>query len=246
LSVRASRHHGSGAWRGLVGRTNGGMVVHLGVVVFAVGLVAATSFIQRTELALPLGTVVHFDGHTFVYEGTRTVNTAQRRATEAAIKVDGGGLFFPAVSQYGGANSEVVGTPAIDSSVFGDVYLTFDSIGGTGPASGAQLIPDLPANAIGAGVVVEPLVAWLWAGGLLIGVGGLLALLPGGRRRPTDPVSGPAPATTTAGGPGGPDVEPNAGTAVRVVARDRDPVAETESPAPVGAGHAEPVGTEAP
>ena len=34
------------------------------------------------------------------------------------------------------------------------------------------------------GVVIEPLVAWLWAGGLLIGVGGLLALIPGSRRRP--------------------------------------------------------------
>ena len=44
LSVRASRRHGAGAWRGLVGRANGGMVVHLGVVVLAVGLVAATSF----------------------------------------------------------------------------------------------------------------------------------------------------------------------------------------------------------
>ena len=39
------------------------------------------------------------------------------------------------------------------------------------------------------GVVIEPLVAWLWAGGLLIGVGGLLALIPGSRRRPTDPAS---------------------------------------------------------
>jgi hypothetical protein len=38
-------------------------------------------------------------------------------------------------------------------------------------------------------VVIEPLVAWLWAGGLLIGIGGLLALVPGSRRRPTDPVS---------------------------------------------------------
>jgi hypothetical protein len=39
------------------------------------------------------------------------------------------------------------------------------------------------------GVVIEPLVVWLWAGGLLIGVGGVLALIPGSRRRPTDPAS---------------------------------------------------------
>jgi hypothetical protein len=47
----------------------------------------------------------------------------------------------------------------------------------------------LPKGSVAIGVVIEPLVAWLWAGGLLIGVGGLLALIPGSRRRPTDPAS---------------------------------------------------------
>jgi hypothetical protein len=42
------------------------------------------------------------------------------------------------------------------------------------------------------GVVIEPLVAWLWTGGLLVGLGGLLALAPGSRRRATDPVSAPS------------------------------------------------------
>ena len=40
------------AWRGLVGRANGGMVVHLGVVMVAVALAAATSFGHRTETTL--------------------------------------------------------------------------------------------------------------------------------------------------------------------------------------------------
>ena len=75
LSVRASRRHGAGAWRGLVGRANGGMVVHLGVVVLAVGLVAATSFRSSSQLALRQGRPVSFAGHTFVFEGLRTVRT---------------------------------------------------------------------------------------------------------------------------------------------------------------------------
>ncbi|HEX3946390.1 MAG TPA: hypothetical protein VHW47_01740, partial [Acidimicrobiales bacterium] len=45
--------------------------------------------------------------------------------------------------------------------------------------------------------------AWMWAGGLLIGLGGLLALVPGRRRRPTDPVSSLSPVVAEAGGPGG-------------------------------------------
>jgi len=39
------------------------------------------------------------------------------------------------------------------------------------------------------GVVVEPLVSWLWAGGLLMAIGTLLALVPGRRRDPIIPVS---------------------------------------------------------
>jgi hypothetical protein len=82
-----------------------------------------------------------------------------------------------------------VGTPAIDSGLFDDVYLTFDAVGGLGSASGNQAINNLPRGSVAIGVVIEPLVAWLWAGGLLIGLGGLLALGPGSRRRSTDPTS---------------------------------------------------------
>jgi len=200
LSVRSSRRHGVSGWRGLVGRTNGGMVVHLGVVVLAVGLIAATSFRQQSQLALRRGETVSFDGHQFVFEGLRTVDTPQRIATEAVIRIDGGGLFYPAVSQYDGPNSEAVGTPAIDSAFTGDVYLTLSGIGGI-KSTGASAIATLPAGSISITVVIEPLIAWMWAGGMLIGLGGLMALLPGNRRRPTEPVSSPSRMAAAGAGP---------------------------------------------
>ena len=90
----------------------------------------------------------------------------------------------------------MVGTPAIDSGFSGDVYLTFDAVGGLGATSGNQAINNLPAGSVAIGVVIEPLVAWLWAGGLLIGIGGVLALVPGSRRRATDPASEPSAMVT--------------------------------------------------
>ncbi len=220
LSVRASRRHRAGVWRGLVGRTNGGMIVHLGVVVLAVGLVAATSFRAQTVLALHRGQLVRYDQHTFTYLGLRTVATAQRHATEAVVRIDRGAIFLPAVSQYGGPGSEAVGTPAIDSGFFDDVYMTFDAIGGTGQVTGAQPIPGLPSGSIALGVIVEPLMAWMWAGGLIVGLGGLLALVPGSRRRATDPVSALSPLVAGAS-PSGTPPEASAGPGL---------------PAPVGAG----------
>jgi cytochrome c-type biogenesis protein CcmF len=133
------------------------------------------------------GTVVNYDGHRFEFEGLRTVTSPSRTAQEALVKVDGA-VFTPATTSFGSALS-VVGTPAIDSGFFDDVYLTFDAVGGLGASSGNQAINNLPQGSVAIGVVIEPLVAWLWAGGLLIGVGGLLALVPGSRRRPTDPAS---------------------------------------------------------
>jgi cytochrome c-type biogenesis protein CcmF len=202
LSVRAARTRHVGWWRGLVGRANGGMIVHLGVVVLAIGVIAATSYRHQTELALHRGEVVTYQGHTFQFEGVRTVISPSKRAQQALIKVDGGGVFDPATTNFGSALS-TVGTPAIDSGVLGDVYMTFDAVGGLGATSGNQPIPNLPAGSVAIGVVIEPLLAWLWAGGLLIGVGGVLALVPGTRRRATEPASAPSPMVTG----GTPDME---------------------------------------
>jgi cytochrome c-type biogenesis protein CcmF len=190
LSVRATRGHHVGWWRGLVGRTNGGMVVHLGVIVLAMGVIAATAYRQQTELTLAQGQTVRYDGHTFEFIGLKTVTTPSKTSDEALVKVDGS-TFTPATTNFGGALA-TVGTPAIDSGAFGDVYLTFDEVGGLGTTSGGSIVSNLPAGSVVIGVVIEPLVAWLWTGGLLIGVGGLLALVPGSRRRATDPVSAPS------------------------------------------------------
>jgi cytochrome c-type biogenesis protein CcmF len=180
LSARGAHRSGAGVWRGLVGRANGGMVVHLGVVVIAVALAAATSFGHRSEVTLRPGQVASTDGHRIKFEGLTQIRTPARTATEALVLVDGHGPLLPAVSQFG-ANTEAVGTPAIDSSLVDDVYLTVDA---------------LPANAGGPvtiGVTVQPLVVWLWGGGLLLVLGSALAAVPGRRRRPTDPVSAPVP-----------------------------------------------------
>ena len=95
--------------------------------------------------------------------------------------VDGDGPLRPAVSQFG-PDTEAVGTPAIDSGVFDDVYLTIDAL------------PADPGGPVTIGVTVQPLVAWLWGGGVLLVLGAVLAAVPGRRRRPTDPVSAPVPA----------------------------------------------------
>jgi cytochrome c-type biogenesis protein CcmF len=165
------------AWRGLVGRANGGMVVHIGVVLIAVGLAAAGAFRHQEQLVLARGESGTVAGHTIQFVGTSSISSPSHSELRAAIRVDGGGVFYPAISQFG-AGTQAVGTPAIDSSLLDDVYLTIANIPGKG-TNWTFL------------VVVQPLVVWMWIGGGLVAVGSVLSAVPGRRRRPTDPVSAP-------------------------------------------------------
>lgn len=204
-------------WRGFVGRANGGMVVHIGVVVIAIGLAAATSFLHRAELRLSPGHTAEFAGHTVDFVDTRQVTAPSHSAFEAVLRVDGRGMFYPAISQFG-SGTQAVGTPAIDSSWRDDLYLTIDSI----PSSGSTWT---------FGAVEQPLVMWLWIGAGLVGFGSVLSAIPGRRRRrPTDPIS--APVVESA-----PPLHRNGRTPVASdhLAPEAGPD-ETVVPQPVGAG----------
>jgi len=199
-------------WRGLVGRANGGMIVHIGVVVIAVGLAAATAFGQRGEVHLARGQTASFAGHTVEFVETRTVRSSSHTAVQAGLRIDGGSIFYPAISQFG-TGTQAVGTPAIDSSWRDDVYLTIDSI----PDKGTVWT---------FGVVVQPLVMWLWIGGGLVVFGSILSAVPGRRRRPTDPVSSPVVGIAA---PVVPDAEDAIGAPADRSEAEVDPL-------PVGAG----------
>jgi cytochrome c-type biogenesis protein CcmF len=216
LAARGAHRRGLGAWRGLVGRANGGMVVHIGVVVIAVALAAATSLAFRGEVTLRPGTATVIDGQRITFERLVDVSSPARTATEALVLVDGHGPYRPAVSQFG-ANTDPVGTPAIDSNVLHDVYLTIDNL------------PAASNGAVGIGVIVQPLVVWLWVGGAILVLGSVLAIVPGRRRRPTDPVSSPVPAL--ADGDGHPRSRPTGDGTVDATAESerRVPVAFTSA-----------------
>jgi cytochrome c-type biogenesis protein CcmF len=191
-AMRSARRHGVGAWRGLVGRANGGMVVHIGVVVVAVAIAASSSFGHRTEVTVGVGSTEHFDGHAIEFVGLDTVRTPARQAVEAVVRVDGSGPYRPAVSQFG-PDTEAVGTPAIDSGAYDDVYLTIAAL------------PTTTRGAVTIAVTVQPLVMWIWVGGAIVVLGALLAAFPGRRRRATDPLSAPVPAVAAAAGRPEPD-----------------------------------------
>jgi cytochrome c-type biogenesis protein CcmF len=174
--------------------STGGMVVHLGIVVLAIGIVVSTSYTKRSEVTLATGQSTIVDSQLVTFAGFHVVKDALESATQLVVSVDGHALR-PAVTTFHGRGT-TVGTPAIDSNLLRDIYVTFDAVGGNGNTSGAQVQNNLPAGSVVLGVTVEPLLSWLWIGGLLVGVGAGVSFL---RRRyadePTSVATSPGAAT---------------------------------------------------
>jgi len=159
----ATRRQG---WRGLVGRTNGGMIVHIGVVLIAVAFAASNAYVRQGEFTMQPGETATLAGHEIEYVGSRTV-----------VRVDGD-TYEPAIAVYPFA-SMTIGIPAVRSNPVDDVAMSVLSF------------PEDDPGAVVLRVTVQPLIIWLWIGGAVMAVGTLLSIVPGKRRRPTDPVSAP-------------------------------------------------------
>jgi cytochrome c-type biogenesis protein CcmF len=172
--MRAARQREEGWWTGLLGPSAGGMVVHLGVVLLAVGIVTSTSYVTRRDVALGRGQSTVVAGQVITYDRLQNFRTHLKYGTEIVVTVDRHAVIYPAVTTFIGRADQSVGTPAIDSNLARDVYVTFDAIG-EGATSGANADDHLPRGHVLLGVTVEPLLAWLWIGGLVIGIGSALS-----------------------------------------------------------------------
>ncbi len=155
--------------RGFVGRANGGMIVHLGVILICVALAASNSFTRSQEIDLETGQVAMFAGHTFELIDMVEVRDARSTTVKALVSVDGGKAYSPSITKYTRIGMNV-GTPSVRTSFTHDVYLTLEPP--VRQDSGQARIK----------VFVKPLILWLWVGTFVMAFGTLLAVLPTRRR----------------------------------------------------------------
>jgi cytochrome c-type biogenesis protein CcmF len=177
--------------------------------VIAVAFAASHSFAHRTQVSLHPGQSQSLGGHTITYLGVVTVNHPNRQAVEARLRVDGGEIFRPAISQYNGGSTPV-GTPSVKSTPRDDLYLTLVDA------------PTNPGDPATIGIIVQPLIMWLWIGGGIMAIGTALAAWPGRRRNPIQPVSAPiAGRKRTVSKTNGNGVDSGAAVGAGVVGRSR-------------------------
>lgn len=155
-------------------RLYGGLIAHVGFAVAAIAITASSSFARQTEVTLSTGQQTTFAGYVLRYDGMRLLQQPQRQVLVAAVSVfrDGrpeGGVT-PSLNLYPGAG-EPIGTPSIRWGAFKDLYA---SVLGFEGESGQRATFRFFLN---------PGVLWLWVGGGITAVGGIVAAWPDRRRR---------------------------------------------------------------
>jgi cytochrome c-type biogenesis protein CcmF len=175
----------------------GGYIVHVGMVMIFTAFAAAAFDVEVQQAMNPGETVEATSpfGHTYslTYEGISSSREPNMWRWVATVSVARNGkplgLLTTEKRQYI-TTQQPVTEVGIRSTAFEDLYLILASV----EDMQGVLSNDPGAERITLQVLVNPLVGWIWYGGLVISVGTLIALWPTGeaaRRRASAP---PAPA----------------------------------------------------
>jgi len=170
-------------------RRFGSYIVHAGATIVLVAI--AVSSTQRTsqELVLTRGQTVNAAGYAITFNGIEDRAEPHRQSTIAHFSVAKNGkpvtTMDPRMNQYA-TMREPIGTPAVHSTLVSDLYISIMNIG-------------LDKQSAGIVVINTPMVSWIWIAVLLMGLGGLVALIPSRRAvYAVQPQSDAAPSLGTA------------------------------------------------
>ncbi len=175
LPVARRRAQGEGFVRALLGSTWGGgrrrfgsYVVHAGAVLVIVAIAVSSTMGESRETQLKVGEKTEVGAYTLTFVAVDELREAHRDAVVARVAVSRGGrelgVLSPRMNQYE-RQREPIGTPAVRSTLFEDLYLSIMNID---PANGT----------LGLHAMVNPMVGWIWGATALMALGSLLALVP--------------------------------------------------------------------
>ena len=176
LAVRA-RCRIAGEWIGsalvTLARRNqrryGGLVVHLGIVLIVLGIAGSMSYSIERQATLNVGETLAVGQYKIRFEGLRGSQQPTHYRVQGAFRVfnngDESGVFSPTLKFFPTQQSPI-GRAVFRSSFTEDLYLILSGFS------------ELQQNRATLKVLVRPLVAWIWLGGLVIALGTLVAIWP--------------------------------------------------------------------
>ena len=171
---RARRRTGDGwleATWGLLHRQNrryGGFIIHLGILVIAVGVAGSQAWSVQTETSLERGQSMELAGYHIRFDGLEPSEESNHFKVTAAFAVSNGRrattMLHPAKKFYPQEQTPIA---AVDYrlGLIEDLYLVLGNFAEDGSQATIK-------------VQVNRMVSWLWIGGLVLTLGAALAILP--------------------------------------------------------------------
>jgi cytochrome c-type biogenesis protein CcmF len=163
-------------------------IVHGGMVATLVCIAVSSSMRQATELQFSKGQTQQASGFDVTFRGVKTLQEPHRTSVIGLFDITRNGKAVahlePRMNQYQGMR-EPIGTPDVHSTAAGDLYLALANI-------------DPVAQTATVNVITTPLVMWIWISVIVMGIGGLLGLIPARRTAVVrSEADDPLPADTT-------------------------------------------------
>jgi cytochrome c-type biogenesis protein CcmF len=176
-AVRARLRKGEGwlaATGGLLLRQNrryGGFIVHLGVLVMALGVAGSQAWSNHSEVTLERGQSTTLSGYNVRFDGLRASEESNHFKVTGTFTVSNGrplGVLSPAKKFYPQEQTPIA---AVDYRLgfIEDLYVVLGDFAQDGSHATIK-------------VQVNRMVSWLWIGGLILTIGAALAILPDQRR----------------------------------------------------------------
>jgi cytochrome c-type biogenesis protein CcmF len=155
-------------------RRYGGLLVHLGVVLVAIGVAVSSVGKLEREATLRRGESLELGRYALRFTGLSARERATHLLVEAHLEATEGGrdigILRPGQRLYASSTSPFASV-AVRYGLMRDLYVVLGAFDREG--QWAQVKAQL-----------HPMVAWIWLGGGVVVVGGVLALWPHGRRLP--------------------------------------------------------------
>lgn len=175
-----ARHRTSGknyaaALAGMVWRNKpryGGYIVHLGIIMIAIGIIGSTAYKVEESAVLQPGETMQINDYTLTYAGLNSYPTMTRSVVTATLDVYNGGGEKLAVmtpsKTYHINQEQPVTDVAIRTTLLEDLYVILDRWSETS----ATFV-----------VYVNPMMIWMWIGGGVLILGTVIAVWPDRREK---------------------------------------------------------------
>ena len=149
-------------------RRFGSYVVHTGAVITIVAIAVSSTMRTTREFQLEKGQTASMGKYAVTFLGAEERQEPHRASTIARFAVTKNGkamaTLAPRMNHYQ-TMREPVGSPDVHSTLGGDFYISLMNI-------------DVASQRAGISVYQTPMIGWIWISVILMGIGGLIALIP--------------------------------------------------------------------